>query len=321
MLYHTCKIFILLFSIINFVCCTNIKGKYVKESKQTTSTKSETFTHNPYSLKLIDQYYKILTGQNNDSLILDTVSGMTNVLLSQYWVIPADSVRFKMIMGISIDEEYTNELVQKAVFEKVNEYLAHGFNYDITSEDQAKILNIGADVNKSIKDFLSEWESIFHKISKLNGYEERDSILPYMRGSGGGTVCHKIYEDINKTTYMIEGLIDYHNSSGDPTQADYLTINKSTGEVLSLSDVSNDDRMENLIVDAYLIFTESMGYHPCSYNGKELLESADGVAIINVGLLFYYHPYKIGVGAEGQFNLIIPIPLKIIDNYISKCSN
>ena len=318
MLYQNCKIFILLFSIINFVGCTNIKGKHVIESNQTTSIKSGTFTHNPYSLPLLAQYYKILTNLSNDSQIIDTISGMTTMLLTQYWVIPADSVRFIMRMGISMDEKYPNKLVRKAVFEKVNKYLANGFDYDISLEDQEKIVNNGADVNNSTKDFLAEWKSIFYKVSEFNGYEERDSILPYMRGSGGGTVCHKIYEDINIATYLIEGVIDYHNSSGDPTKADYLTINKSTGEVLSVSDVRKDNRMENLIVDAYLIFTESMGYHPYSYTGKDLLESADGVAIINEGLLFYYHPYKIGVGSEGQFNLIIPIPTKIIDKYIKR---
>lgn len=39
--------------------------------------------------------------------------------------------------------------------------------------------------------------------------------------------------------------------------------------------------------------------------GKKLLEEADGVAIIDEGLLIYYTPDKIDVRAACQYNLIL----------------
>ncbi len=39
--------------------------------------------------------------------------------------------------------------------------------------------------------------------------------------------------------------------------------------------------------------------------GEALIERADGAAFVGGGILFYFHPYNIGCGAEGQYNIVI----------------
>ncbi len=262
----------------------------------------------PYSSPLFDQYFEILRSLDSDGQILDTIPGMVNLFLMQYWVIPADSVKFKMKLGLSLDKNYPNVLVRKTVFEYLNKYLACGFEYDITSDKQKDLISKGADSSVDLDSFLKEWKCISQKVSSLNGYDEKCSNLSEIAGSGSCTVCHKIYEDSENVTYLIEGGSDYHSSSGDLTKADYITINKSTGRILSVTDIRrkyDESILEKLISDAYKLAVEANGLVPAEYSGIDLLEEVDGVAIINEGLLFYYHPYKIGVGSEGQYCLIL----------------
>ena len=42
--------------------------------------------------------------------------------------------------------------------------------------------------------------------------------------------------------------------------------------------------------------------------GKELIDCADGCAIVNEGVMFYYRPYSVGSGAEGEYNLVLDLP-------------
>ena len=44
-----------------------------------------------------------------------------------------------------------------------------------------------------------------------------------------------------------------------------------------------------------------------NYTGDKLISERDGIALLDEGVLIYFHPYKIGIGAEGQYNLIIPV--------------
>ena len=42
--------------------------------------------------------------------------------------------------------------------------------------------------------------------------------------------------------------------------------------------------------------------------GQELIDCADGCAIVNEGVMLYYRPYSVGCGAAGEYNLILDQP-------------
>ena len=42
-----------------------------------------------------------------------------------------------------------------------------------------------------------------------------------------------------------------------------------------------------------------------NYTGQELIDLADGCAIVNEGVMVYYRPYAVGSGAEAEYNLIL----------------
>ena len=87
---------------------------------------------------------------------------------------------------------------------------------------------------QSVKGFLDGWEFLFNKVSRLNGYGPKYANFPMIIGSRGCAVCHKIYEDSIWVTYIIEMSVDYHSSCGCPSSADYYTINKQSGKILTL---------------------------------------------------------------------------------------
>ena len=107
----------------------------------------------------------------------------------------------------------------------------------------------------------------------------------------------------------MESSVDYHGSNGCPSEADYLTYEISSGDPLSIQEVLALYPVSNLMQklrDAYVAAAKERNFEPSdSMTGEKLLQEADGAAIINEGLLIYYKPYKIGCGAEGQYNLVI----------------
>ncbi len=268
------------------------------------------FTKNPYSLPLIDQYYRIITNQESNSISLDTIPGMVNTLMSDYWVIPSDSVCFKMTIGVSLDESYPSHIVRDSVFHHVNKCIVQGFDYDLAAVKHRKIINIEANTKLTTREFLSKWECIFKQQSSLYSYGDTTINYPTIPGSGCGVVCHIIHENKNSATYIIESIVDYHGSCGDQCKADYITIDKNSGQTLTVSDINElymDCSLEESLSAAYETSAKNKGIKPTEYSGKYLLEHADGVALLKEGILFYYYPYSIGVGSEGQYNLIIPI--------------
>ena len=78
--------------------------------------------------------------------------------------------------------------------------------------------------------------------------------------------------------------------------------------MLTIPDVMaqyNRSDIEPLLADAYKSEAALRDILDDRYSGEELIDQANGVAIINEGILFYFHPYTIGGGYEGQYNLII----------------
>jgi len=238
---------------------------------------------------------------------LDTISDLTHNEYSSIWYKPSDSVRFEMSMGIYLDNDYPTDVVKKEMLNKLNKVIPDGFLYDI-DDLQGALLKKGVSAIQSINSFVDGWGKLFNRVTELNGYGSEFAHYPMTIGSRGCAVCHKIYEDSIWATYIIEMSVDYHSSCGCPSSADYYTINKDSGYILTIKDYivrHNNTELMDLIQREYQVSAKAKGFEPSS--GEELIKKADGIALLNEGILIYFYPYNIGFGAEGQYNLIIPL--------------
>lgn len=98
-------------------------------------------------------------------------------------------------------------------------------------------------------------------------------------------------------------------SCGDGTKRSWYSVMRRTGRELKYQDfISEEDE------DAFLdLLIANLRNHAGlwidvagSVDRNELLASMDGCALVEEGLVVYYHPYAIGCGADGQFNALIP---------------
>ncbi len=81
---------------------------------------------------------------------------------------------------------------------------------------------------------------------------------------------------------------------------------RSTG----LSELASDTLSGTLPITAlirreYENEAKAKGFTPSNFTESELLDKANGIAKINEGMILYFHPYNIGCGAEGQYNLVL----------------
>lgn len=264
------------------------------------------------SSSLLDLFYgmeKDSAGAYLDDVRLDTIPGLIHKEFRSIWCHHADSIKFEMSMGLYLDESYPSEIIQDILFKKLDAVIPEGFSYDI-DDAQNVLLKRGVKFTQSARSFIRDWGKLFNRVSALNGYSSKFSHYPMIVGSRGCAICHKIYEDSIWATYIIEMSVDYHSSCGCPSSADYYTINKTSGKIFNLSDLLSRHEsieIERLILNEFDIETNAKGLSTCGLTGKELINRATGIAKFNEGILFYYHPYNIGCGAEGQYNLIIPI--------------
>lgn len=128
-----------------------------------------------------------------------------------------------------------------------------------------------------------------------------------------GRVCivtHKVFENDSLVTYIVESSVDYNGSSGCPSSASYYTYRKSDGYLFTTADLTagyTENQLEDVLDQVYDDLMKSRGreYTHEVLSNNVLSTRMDGCAIIEEGLLVYYHPYNIGGSAEGQYNLII----------------
>jgi len=123
-------------------------------------------------------------------------------------------------------------------------------------------------------------------------------------------VAHKIYDQGDQATYLVEMSWSYNGSNGCTSKANFYTINKETGEILTVDDLVKkygEPTLTDKLWSAYQAEQSKRGYKngQTSVSQNEILSKADGCAIINEGLMFYYLPYHIGSGADGEYNLVL----------------
>lgn len=246
------------------------------------------------------------TGAYVDS-VLDTIPGLVHKEYVRYWRCADDTVRFMINMGIYLDEQFPNEVVKGTILTMVDSAIANTFEEDADSV-QAEALKHRVINKHSTHDFMDSWEQVFDHLTQINGYGPQDEHLFEIPNTRGCTICHKVYEDAEWATYGLQFSFDFHFSTISRCDANYFSINKQTGEVLSISDVLaqyGQSRIGSMLLETYRREVALREFNPSPYTGDELITRANGVAIISEGILFYFFPYNIGCGVEGQYNLIL----------------
>lgn len=246
------------------------------------------------------------TGAYVDS-VLDTIPGLVHKEYVRYWRCADDTVRFRINMGIYLDEQFPNDVVKSSILTMVDSAMARTFEEDADSV-QAEALTHRVISKQSPRDFMDSWEQVFDQLTRINGYGPQDDRLFEIPDTRGCTICHKVYEDTEWATYGLQFSFHYHFCTVSRCDANYFSVNKQTGEVLSISDVLaqyGQSKIGSMLVETYKREAALRDFNPGQYTGDDLIARANGVAIISEGILFYFFPYNIGCGVEGQYNLIL----------------
>lgn len=108
--------------------------------------------------------------------------------------------------------------------------------------------------------------------------------------------------------------IDWYDwlSCGNNNRESWWTIDATSGKLLSLSDFILPERMDTLATlmmsrlingkDEFIL--DQYPYNPEEY--ASVLQRANGCALIAEGLIFYFYPYNLGCGADGEYEAVIP---------------
>lgn len=244
---------------------------------------------------------------------LDTINGLKHKEYSAVWKNFQDFTCFNMCIGLYIDTIFPSMTVKRIMLEKVDSVLTEGILYDMSENELISLKSQRIHIPDSLQSFLTLWEWNFDRCTKV--YNSKATSINYNQilDSRGCVVCHRIYEDPRWATYILECSVNSHGSCGCGSSADYITIDKNTGHILSKADILSDSNigqiLEILPIEYRKVATAKRAT-PCSWwdnNGEGLFNQSNGVALVNEGILIYFVPYNIGCGAEGQYNIIIPI--------------
>lgn len=281
----------LIISLLVFILCAGIGKTQIKHKEEKT----------PLDLfyGMSDWYDQKGTYQDS---VFDNIPGIRHEEFYTDLCIPEDSVRYRNSLGIYMDNEYPTNAVRENVFAFLDSIICQGLSYDI-EEDR---LDHNLSSIETADDFLNIWKSFYENVGNVD-YDKLQ--YPEIVGSRVCVVSHKVATKDNYATYLMETSVDYHGSNGCPSSADYVMYDITSGKPLSINEVLELYPVTSLrekIRDAYAEAAKERNFEPSeTMTGEMLLQEADGAAIINEGLLIYYKPYKIGCGAEGQYNLVI----------------
>ena len=108
--------------------------------------------------------------------------------------------------------------------------------------------------------------------------------------------------------------IDWYDwmSAGNNARESWWTVDATSGKLLDLSDFILSDKLDTLAAlmmprlingkDSFIL--DQYPYKPEEYTG--VLQHANGCALIPEGMVFYFYPYNLGSGADGQYEAVIP---------------
>lgn len=279
-------------SLLLFSCtqCTNNQ-----DSNKTESCRSRNDT------TLLDLFY----GMDPDTgCVLDSIPGILKLEKRSLWGNEYDSVKFEASLGIYLDDCFPNETIQEQVAYHLDSMLQSFCVGGVPAS-----LHDSLNECESSDDILSYCSSAFDYADSYCRIEDTVSFVTIYPFRVALVAC-RVYNDEDVATYIFEASVDYNGSCGCPSGATYCTFDKKTGRKLGYDDFfvpESVDSINKLLKQEhsreYKKRNDSDYYYFEDYSifsGKQ-----ECVALVKEGFLFYYEPYSIGCGAEGQYNLIL----------------
>lgn len=247
---------------------------------------------------------------------LEGIDGILSQELEATWYREGDGKpdRYRCMLGLYVDEDFPSDQVFRQVELGIDTLLTQSFDYNDELEAMKKSFALRKGYNpKSSQDIMNRAKQIFNQFTKKNHELKSDVTGNELPEARVCIVAHKIYDKGDWASYIIEFSFDYNGSCGCPSWADYITVNKKTGHRLTSGDLVEKyglARVSDSLREAYVKAKGERNVELDVYNltGQELIDGADGCAIVNEGVMFYYRPYGVGCGAEGMYNLILDFP-------------
>lgn len=247
---------------------------------------------------------------------LEGIDGILSQELEATWYREGDGKpdRYRCMLGLYVDEDFPSDQVFRQVELGIDTLLTQSFDYNDELEAMKKSLALRKGYNpKSSQDIMNRAKQIFNQFTKKNHELKSDVTGNEIPEARVCIVAHKIYDKGDWASYIIEFSFDYNGSCGCPSWADYITVNKKTAHRLTFGDLVEKyglARVSDSLREAYVKAKGERNVELDVYNltGQELIDGADGCAIVSDGVMFYYRPYSVGCGAEGMYNLILDFP-------------
>lgn len=244
---------------------------------------------------------------------LEGIDGILSQELEATWYREGDGKpdRYRCMLGLYVDEDFPSDQIFRQVELGIDTLLTQSFDYNDELEAMKKSLALRKGYNpKSSQDIMNRAKQIFNQFTKKSHELKSDVTGNEIPEARVCIVAHKIYDKGDWASYIIEFSFDYNGSCGCPSWADYITVNKKTGHRLTSGDLVEKyglARVSDNLREAYVKAKGERNVELDVYNltGQELIDGANGCAIVNEGVMFYYRPYSVGCGAEGMYNLIL----------------
>lgn len=259
-----------------------------------------------------DVYYMMETdasGFKYSYPTLDTIPNLSKLIMREVWAHDRDSIKFELILSLYMDNTYPSDKICSKLYKRIDQHIIDGLSYDTMEEDTMLLHKNKPYLRTKVSDYKNTWCNIIKKLSQKYVCLGRKTKYTQILDTYIFVLCHCIYEDENVITYIIESGNSFHGGCGCRNIADYLTFNKSNGHLLTKEEVINGvpkSLVNEIIHSAFIGSADLKGFPVDEDSRTACFDNANGAAVVSGGLLFYYYPYTIGCGAEGQYNLLIP---------------
>ena len=240
---------------------------------------------------------------NTTSSFLDSIPDLIRTEVKEKWTYAPDSIKFDLIVELYLDRTYPSQTIREQLLSKIDTILMNYIAEDTYLGEEILKATPRPSEKPSATEFANDWKDILLKLTEQNGCTAETECFTEIYNALSFALCHKVYEDAAWVTYLIERGCSGHGGNGCRNKMDYLTFNKASGSLLTINDIVDDSNfavMNDAIYKEYS--ARGASFKDDSFN---FVEAANGTALLNEGLLVYYHPYIIGPGSEGQYNLLL----------------
>lgn len=219
-------------------------------------------------------------------------------------------VKFRFSMGLYIDKDYPSEAVFRSMEGAIDSALVFGMEPYGGMDNKPAFRLREANKPQNAREILDFASQVFNMYTHQKKARKPESAYEQITEGRWCLVSHKVYDKGDQATYMVVVSYDINGSNGCPSQALYWTFDKKTGRLLQSKDVIakyDKEDLKNQLWKAYIEAGKQRGLDEdmLTLEPENLLSEVSGCAIINEGILFYYLPYTIGSGAEGEYFLVL----------------